>query len=145
MQESGNWLLQHENAPGNWCLLVHKYLFRNGTTLLSQAPYTSALKIEAVCSSKMLVSTYTSTLHYSPEDQLQHTTKAVCSKSHHYENSSHGKKVTNTIFTRIKDDPAYKTVTIFNFQENTNIHICQVFMSLIVCVFNILELNNHRS
>jgi hypothetical protein len=35
--------------------------------------------------------------------------------------------------------------TIFNFQENTNIHISQVFISLIVCIFNILELNNHLS
>jgi hypothetical protein len=34
---------------------------------------------------------------------------------------------------------------MFNFQENTNIHISQVFMSLIVCIFNILELNNHLS
>jgi hypothetical protein len=54
-----------------------------------------------------------------------------------------------TIFTRIKDDPAYKTTpppfTIFNFQENTNIRVSQVFMSLIVCIFNILELNNHLS
>jgi hypothetical protein len=32
--------------------------------------------------------------------------------------------------------------TILNFQENTNIHISQVFMSLIVCIFNILELNH---
>jgi hypothetical protein len=41
----------------------------------------------------------------------------------------------------------YKTprFTIFNFQENTNIHISQVFMSLIVCIFNVLELNNHLS
>jgi hypothetical protein len=35
--------------------------------------------------------------------------------------------------------------TIFNFQKNTNIHISQDFMSLIVCIFNILELNNHLS
>jgi hypothetical protein len=35
--------------------------------------------------------------------------------------------------------------TNFNFKENTNIHISQVFMSLIVCIFNILELNNHLS
>jgi hypothetical protein len=53
-----------------------------------------------------------------------------------------------TVFTRIKDDPAYKMTppfTIFKFQENTNIHISQDFMSLIVCIFNILELNNHMS
>jgi hypothetical protein len=37
------------------------------------------------------------------------------------------------------------TFTIFNFQENANIHINQVFMSLILCIFNILELNNHLS
>jgi hypothetical protein len=35
--------------------------------------------------------------------------------------------------------------TNFNFQENTNIHISQGFMSLTVCIFNILELNNHLS
>jgi hypothetical protein len=36
--------------------------------------------------------------------------------------------------------------TIFNFQENnSNIHISQVFMSLIVCILNVLELNNHLS
>jgi hypothetical protein len=34
--------------------------------------------------------------------------------------------------------------TNFSFQENTNIHISQVFMSLIVCIFNILESNNHE-
>jgi hypothetical protein len=51
------------------------------------------------------------------------------------------------VFTRIQDNPAYKMTlnTIFYFQENTNIHISQVFMSLIVCIFNILELNNHLS
>jgi hypothetical protein len=47
-----------------------------------------------------------------------------------------------TIFTQIKDDPPF---TIFNFQENTNIHSSQVFMSVIVCIFNILKLNNHLS
>jgi hypothetical protein len=47
-----------------------------------------------------------------------------------------------TIFTQIQDDLPF---TIFNFQENTYIHISQVFMSLIVCIFNILELNNHLS
>jgi hypothetical protein len=35
--------------------------------------------------------------------------------------------------------------TILNFQENTNIHIGQVVISLIVYIFNILELNNHLS
>jgi hypothetical protein len=33
--------------------------------------------------------------------------------------------------------------TIFNFQEN--IYNSQAFMSLIVFIFNILELNNHLS
>jgi hypothetical protein len=49
-----------------------------------------------------------------------------------------------TVFTRIKDDPAYKT-TNFNFQENTSIRISQVFMPLIVYIFNILELYNYLS
>jgi hypothetical protein len=52
--------------------------------------------------------------------------------------------VINTLFTRIKDDPA-PPFTIFNFQENTNIHISQVFMPLVACIFNILELNDHLS
>jgi hypothetical protein len=30
-------------------------------------------------------------------------------------------------------------LTNFNFQENTNIHISQVFMPLIVYIYNILE------
>jgi hypothetical protein len=44
---------------------------------------------------------------------------------------------------RIYSDKRRPPFTTFNFQENTNIHISQVFMSLIVCIFNILELNNH--
>jgi hypothetical protein len=47
-----------------------------------------------------------------------------------------------TVFTQIKYDPSF---TNFNFQENTNICMSQVFMSLTVCIFNILELNNHLS
>jgi hypothetical protein len=59
-----------------------------------------------------------------------------------------GRCVYITVFTRIKDDPAYNMTpprTIFNFHENTNIHISQVFMSITVCIFNILELNNYLS
>jgi hypothetical protein len=49
--------------------------------------------------------------------------------------------------------PEYKTTlyirqppfTIFNFQENINIHVSQVFEPLIVRILNILELNSRLS
>jgi hypothetical protein len=49
--------------------------------------------------------------------------------------------------------PEYKTTlhirqppfTIFNLQENINIHVSQVFVPLTVLILNILELNNHLS
>jgi hypothetical protein len=46
---------------------------------------------------------------------------------------------------RIYSNKRRPPFTIFNFQENTSFHISQVFMSLLVCIFNILELNNHLS
>jgi hypothetical protein len=51
----------------------------------------------------------------------------------------------NTLEYRIYLNKRWPPFTIFSFQENTNTHISQVFMPLIVCIFNILELNNHLS
>jgi hypothetical protein len=43
---------------------------------------------------------------------------------------------------RVKPDTR---TTIFNFQENINIHVSQVLVPLIVRILNILELNDHLS